>query len=64
MSYFAMNKTINQYEAMQHLGIARLAARIFDLREDGVEVESEMIEVKNRFGDKCRISEYKLGAGE
>ena len=53
--------SITQAEALLDLGVARLASRISDLRSLGVPIESEMIEVKNRFGEKCHVKRYRLG---
>ena len=44
------------------IGIARLASRAFDLRAKGVPLKSEMVEVENRKGDKCRVARYWLAA--
>lgn len=51
---------ITQFEAMQDLGVMRLASRISDLKRLGYPVESERIVVKNRYGEECRIKRYKL----
>ena len=56
--------SITQMEALQDLGVARLASRISDLKSLGVPIVSEMIEVKNRFGEKCHIKRYRIGKGE
>lgn len=31
-----------------------------DLRDEGVEIESEFVEVDNRFGERCRVKCYRL----
>lgn len=51
---------ITQAEALKRIGVAILGARILDLRERGYLIHSRMIEVKNRFGDTCRVAEYSL----
>lgn len=56
--------SITQMEALQDLGVARLASRISDLKSLGVPIVSEMIEVKNRFGEKSHIKRYRIGKGE
>lgn len=50
--------SITQFEAFQFLGIMRLASRISELRSAGEEIESEMVQVENRFGDKCWVKKY------
>jgi hypothetical protein len=39
----------------------RLASRISDLRRQGYNITSESVEVKNRYGEKCRIKRYSMG---
>lgn len=41
-------------------GIQRLAARIFDLRQLGHQIEKRMVEVPTRNGGKTRVAEYWL----
>ena len=44
------------------IGVARLASRVFDLRAKGVPIKSELVEVENRKGEKCRVARYWLAA--
>ena len=53
--------SITQLEALQDLGIMRLASRISEIRKNGVNICGDIIEVKNRYGEICRIKKYKLG---
>ena len=52
--------SITPLDALRDLGIFRLGARIFDLRERGYMVTTEMVEVKNRWGEFTRIAKYRL----
>ena len=52
--------SITQFEAMRDLGVMRLASRISDLKRLGYPVESEMVAVKNRYGEECRVKSYSL----
>lgn len=54
--------TVNPLEAWRQLGIYRLSARIRDLREAGVDVRGEFVEVRNQFGEKCRVKQYSMEA--
>ena len=54
---------ITQLEALRDLGVLRLASRISDLKRCGVAITSNFVEVQNRYGEKCRVKQYKL-AGE
>jgi hypothetical protein len=44
--------------ALQSLGIFRLAARVRDLKNEGVEIGSRFVEVQNQFGEPCRVKKY------
>ena len=50
---------ITSKEAFEDYGISRLSDVIYDLRQDGHEIDSNMVEVKTRYG-KTRISQYIL----
>lgn len=45
------------------LGITRLASRVHELRRFGVPVEKEMVTVKNRKGEPCRVAKYTIPGG-
>ena len=49
---------VNPLMAWQNLGIYRLSARIFDIKELGLNVQSRFIEVLNRFGETTKVKEY------
>lgn len=42
------------------IGVTRLASRVFDIRAHGINVEKEMISVKNRDGETCRVARYTI----
>lgn len=54
---------ITTFEAFTELGIARLASRIFDLKEQGYTFTKKRIYTNNRYGEKTHYDEYRL-AGE
>ena len=56
--------SITQIQALTDLGVMRLASRISDLKRLGYPVESEMVTVKNRYGEECRVKSYKLRGEE
>jgi predicted XRE-type DNA-binding protein len=53
-------RQLTQFEAIGKLGILRLASRIDELRKEGYDIVTMMIDVKNRFGEKCRVASYSL----
>ena len=59
--YLEKNKTINPFQAWQHLGIYRLAAVVFVLKNQGYKITTNKVEVKNKFNESCHVAEYELG---
>ena len=53
--------SITQLEALQMYGIGRLAARIHELRYEGVNISKVMIEDLNRYGEVTRYAKYIYG---
>ena len=51
---------INPLEAWQQLGIYRLAAVVHLLREDGHEIKTDLVEVKNKYNEVCKVAKYTL----
>lgn len=47
-------------EIWSELGIARAAARVFDLRAMGYDIHSTEITVRNRTGGTSRVAQYSL----
>lgn len=52
--------SITQLEALNEIGVMRLASRISDLKKQGYQIESKQEAVKNRYGEKCYIKRYTL----
>ena len=51
---------ITQLQALEKLGVLRLSGRIYDLRDQGYEIATNIIEVPNRFGEISKVAEYRL----
>jgi len=51
--------SINPMQAMNYLGVMRLAARISDLEKAGHVFEHKPAKGQNRFGETIRYMEYK-----
>ena len=64
LDYIAEFGSITQYEALQDLGVMRLASRISDLKRKGYKITSKTETVKNRFGEKCSIKRYSIEGEE
>jgi len=52
--------SITQYEALTELGVMRLASRIAELKKRGIEIASDWVRVKNRYGEHCDIKRYRF----
>ena len=55
--------SITPVQAMQDLGVMRLAARISDLEAEGWEIEHERETGRNRYGEKTSYARYRLKPG-
>lgn len=60
LDYISEFGSITQLEALQDLGVMRLASRISDLKRLGYPITSKAETVKNRYGEKCRVKRYSL----
>lgn len=52
--------SITPLQAFRDLGITRLAARVFEMKQDGVQFEQEWQTSKNRYGEEVRYMKYWL----
>lgn len=64
LDYLNTFGSITQIQALQDLGVMRLASRISDLRKQGYPITSSVEAVKNRYGEKCYIKRYSMEVGE
>ena len=56
--YMQAYDSITSKQAMDDLGVYRLASRISEL--NGYKINRRMIKVKNRYGEPCTVAEYSL----
>lgn len=52
--------SITRLEAMRDLGVANLTAVISSLRKRGVDIETNMTEGKNRYGETVHYAVYSF----
>lgn len=52
--------SITQLEAMEDLGVMRLASRISDLRSFGVKIRKTTETGRNRYGERTRYARYSI----
>ena len=60
IKYIKTYGSITPIQAIQDLGNTRLAASVFELKELGWDIETEMIKVQNRFGRTTNVAKYSL----
>ena len=58
--FMEKNGSISSLEAINDLGVTRLAACIYKLKRMGIDVTKETAKSVNRFGDKVYFARYKL----
>jgi len=56
--------SITQLEALQDLGIMRLASRISELKKLGYEIKVEFAKGVNRYGESVKWAKYSLAEGQ
>ena len=61
LDYMKKNGSITPQEAWHKLGVYRLAAVIFTLKERGIKITSIRETGVNRFGEETRYGRYFLG---
>lgn len=60
LAYLIENQSITPLEALRRLGIYRLSARIFDLREKGHNIKTTTQAVTLSDGEKAEVARYTL----
>ena len=60
LQYLKEHGSITSKEAFDEFGETRLSAVIFELRKDGLEIETERVKGVNRFGERTNYGKYFL----
>jgi hypothetical protein len=55
--------SITSLQAFVDLGERRLSARVWELKDKGIKIDSEMVEVENRFHEKRHVKRYFIAGG-
>lgn len=63
LRYMQSHRSITQRDANEALGITKLATRIGDMRRNGILIDQDWDEGRNRYGEKCRFMRYWLKEG-
>jgi len=55
--------SITSLQAFVDLGESRLSARVWEMKDKGIKIDSEMVEVENRFHEKRHVKRYFIAGG-
>ena len=62
--YLDTGKPLTRLIAFEQLGIGNITARISELRYSDYPLKTRMITVKNRFGERVRVAEWKKSTNQ
>lgn len=60
LEWLQTHASISSMEAIRSFGATRLSAIIFNLRKRGYNIETVMVDGKDRFGNSMRYARYYL----
>jgi len=60
LNYLQQGNTLSRLDSWQSLGIIEAPARISELRSKGYKIKTTMKTVKNRYGEKVSIAEWRM----
>ena len=64
LDYIREFGSITPLDGFRYLGVTRLAAVIFELKEDGHDIHTERERGKNRYGHPTMYARYSFGKDE
>lgn len=60
LKHLQENGSITPMEALEQYGCYRLGARVFDLRRDGYEINTTIVEGTDRNGEPMKYARYTM----
>ena len=64
LDYMEEFGSITPIDAFRDFGITRLSAIVFNLKEEGHDIDKVIETGKNRLGNRTRYARYSFGKGE
>lgn len=64
LDYIEEFGSITPIDAFRDLGVTRLAAKVFELKKEGHDIDKVIETGKNRFGNRTQYARYSFGKGE
>lgn len=62
LEYIEQFGSITLLEAIRDIGVLSLSSRISSLRKKKYPIVSKMVDVKNRYGESCKVKRYYFDA--
>ena len=59
-TYLLTGRSLTRLQSWDLLGVLECPARISELRKDGVEINTEMVSVKNKYGESVRVAKWTI----
>ena len=60
LEWLKTHASISSMEAIENFGATRLSAIVFDLRKRGYNIETVMVDGRDRFGNQMKFARYYL----
>ena len=64
VDYINIHGSITTAEAFDRLGISRLSARLFELKDEGYAFDEEWVTEKNRYGEAVSFKRFSFKKDE
>lgn len=61
LEYLRGGNTLTRLNSWSELGVLEAPARISELRQDGYPIQTEMVKVRNRYGEDVRVARWTMG---
>lgn len=58
IEYLKTHDGITQYDAIKHISVMRLSARISEMKKLGYVIRDSWVKGKNKYGEKYRAKKY------
>ena len=60
LDYLERGYTLTRLNSWELLGVLECPARICELKQDGHDIKTERMTIKNKFGEKVSIAKWRL----
>jgi len=60
LNYLERGYTLTRLDSWEALGVLECPARICELKQDGHDIKTERMTIKNKFGEKVSIAKWRL----